>query len=139
MTHRFLEHTADVGVEVTSPSLQGAYAEAGLALFEIMTRTGDFAPKRRVEISASGEDMVSLLYQWLEELIFIFDTEGIVLVKFEITEFSEENPSIAAHGWGEEFNPDLHLQRTGVKAITYHNMEVEDKDGLHVLRYFVDI
>jgi SHS2 domain-containing protein len=139
LTYRFLEHTADVGVEVTSPSLPEAYAEAGLALFEIMTRTEDFKPRRSMDLSASGQDLISLLYQWLEELIFAFDTRGMVLVKFDVLAFSEDEPSIRARGWGEEFDPGLHVSRTGVKAITYHRMEVRLSEGLHVLRYFVDI
>ena len=66
LTFRYLEHTADVGVEVISPALTDAFSEAAVALFGIMTDTSSFRPLEEVEIQASGEDLNSLLYSWLE-------------------------------------------------------------------------
>jgi SHS2 domain-containing protein len=139
MTYRYLEHTADIGVEVAAPTLPEAFSEAGVALFGIMTDISGFEEKSSAEFSCSGEDLISLLYSWLEELIYIFDTSGMVMVRIQVEQFSEDPPSIAAVGWGEEFDPSRHQPRTGVKAITYHRMEARKEGNQHVLRYFVDI
>ena len=139
MTFRYLEHTADIGVEVVAPSLEAAFSEAGIALYGIMTDTSDFRPARPIRITATGHDLKSLLYAWLEELIYIFDTQRMVLVRMDVEKLSLDPPAIEATGWGEAFDPARHEPRTGVKAVTYHRMEVEEGKGRCILRYFVDI
>jgi len=139
LTFRYLEHTADIGVEVVAPSLRAAFAEAGIALFGIMTDTSDFKPARSIRITATGHDMKSLLYAWLEELIYAFDTSRMVLVRIDVEKLSLGPPAIEATGWGETFDPARHEPRTGVKAVTYHRMQVEESKGRCILRYFVDI
>jgi SHS2 domain-containing protein len=139
MTFRYLEHTADVGVEVVAPTLGQAFTEAALALFGIMTDTSAFGPKKQIEIQVSGEDLKSLLYSWLEELIYVFDTTSLVVVGVDIESISSEPHTIAATVCGEKFDPEVHETRTGVKAITYHGMIVVEKEGEFLLRYFVDI
>lgn len=139
MTYRYLEHTADVGVEVLAPTLQDAFAEAGVALFGIMTDVTKFSPRDSVEISVSGHDLKSLLYEWLEELIYIFDTSGIVFVRMNVQKLQADPPSIKGLGWGEKFDPSRSPGGTEVKAITYHRMEVETSERGALIRYFVDI
>jgi SHS2 domain-containing protein len=139
LTYRYLEHTADVGVEVVAPSLRDAFSEAGIALYGIMTDTSGFKPKASVRIAATGYDLKSLLYSWLEELIYIFDTSRMVLARIDVDKLSLDPPAIEATGWGEIFDPARHESRTGVKAITYHRMELEDGKDRCIIRYFVDI
>jgi len=104
-----------------------------------MTDTSDFTPARSIRITATGHDLKSLLYAWLEELIYIFDTQRMVLVRMDVEKLSLDPPAIEATGWGEAFDPARHEHRTGVKAVTYHRMEVEESKGRCILRYFVDI
>ncbi len=139
MTYRYLEHTADIGVQVEAESLQQAFSEAGIALFGIMTDTAPFKPIEKVEVKARGEDMQSLLYSYLEELIYIFDTHGLVIVRIDVEEITADPFTIVAEAWGEKFDPERHESRTGVKAITYHRMEARTEGRRKVLRYFVDI
>jgi SHS2 domain-containing protein len=139
VTYRYLEHTADIGVQVEAESLRQAFSEAGIALFGIMTDTAPFKPVEKVSVSARGDDMQSLLYSYLEELIFIFDTHGLVIVRIDVQEITADPFTIVAEGWGERFDPEKHESRAGVKAITYHRMAVETEGGKNLLRYFVDI
>jgi SHS2 domain-containing protein len=139
MTYRYLEHTADIGVEVEAESLAQAFSEAGTALFGIMTDTGPFRPVESIQVRATGDDLQSLLYSYLEELIYIFDTRGLVIVKVDVLKLETGPFSIEAEAWGEEFDAEKHESRAGVKAITYHRMAVEAEEGKNVLRYFVDI
>ena len=139
VTYRYLEHTADIGVEVEAESLEQAFSEAGIALFEIMTDTAAFQPIERADVKATGEDLQSLLYSYLEELIYIFDTHALVIVSVEVSRITTDPFAIEAEAWGEKFDPERHESRTGVKAITYHRMVVRTKGKRKVLRYFVDI
>ncbi len=139
MTFRYLEHTADVGVEVKAGNLPQAFSEAGIALFGIMTDTDQFGPQESVEVSASGEDLESLLYSWLEELIYIFDTSNLIIVEIDVKDFSRDPPSIQAAVKGEKFEQARHGSGTEVKAITYHQMKIQETDEQALIRYFVDI
>ncbi len=140
MAYKYLEHTSDIGVEVVAPTCDQAFAEAGLALFGIMTDPSAFRPLKEVPIQAEGFDAKSLLYAWLEEMIYIFDTTSLVLVKIDVTSLNLEGQlSIRATALGEEFDQSRHESRAGVKAITYHRMDFETSPGRCILRYFVDI
>jgi len=140
LPYRYLEHPSDIGVEVVAPTCEQAFAEAGVALFGIMTDLASFKPVEEVPIQAEGFDPKSLLYSWLEEMLFIFDTTSTVLVKIEVKQLTlGDHHSVQAVGFGQKFDPQRHESRTGVKAITYHKMDFETSEDKCVLRYFVDI
>jgi len=140
--YRYLDHTADVYVEAHGASLEEAFENAALATMEVMTDTSKVSPtiERRIEIEA--EDRGSLLYKWLEELIAEFDISGVVYSRFHIAgieEGEEGGLRLRAVVAGEELDPERHAQRTGVKAVTYHMMEVRELNGGYTLRFVLDV
>jgi len=137
----FLEHTADIYIASYGRDFKEALENAALALFEVMTDTSKVFPSTVREIEAEGHDEKSLLYDWLEKLIIEFETEGLLFSRFEIYELREEDGSLSlkAKAFGEPFDPSKHPQKVGVKAVTYHRMEVSRRDGLTVLRFILDI
>ncbi|KAK3088623.1 hypothetical protein FSP39_021423 [Pinctada imbricata] len=91
-------------------------------------------------IEAEGDDMLGLLFHFLDEWLFLFSAEPFFIArKVIITEFDKENFKIKAKGYGEEFDISKHPQGTEVKAITYSNMQVFDKEGQHELFVIIDI
>ena len=139
--YRFLDHTADVYVEARGASLEEAFEYAALATMEVMTDTGKVAPAIERSIEIEAEDRGSLLYKWLEELIAEFDISGVVYSRFHVTgiEEAEGTLRLKAVAAGEELDPERHDQRTGVKAVTYHMMEVEEQGDGYTLRFVLDV
>ena len=137
MKFKFIEHTADIGIEAYGETWEEAFENAALGMFEIMTDTKKIGTKKKMEIMASGEDMKSLLYDFLEQFLILHDSENLVFSKVKIIELN--NNKLKAEVWGEEFNPDKHEDRTSVKAITYHQMEIIEKDSKKTIRFIVDI
>jgi SHS2 domain-containing protein len=138
----FLEHTADVYVRAYGVSLCEAYENAALAMFETMTKTGKVAQQEEEIITVEATDICALLYNWLEALLVAFETTGVLYSKFQITNWTETAGSfkISAHVWGEKFQPERHLQKVAVKAVTYHRMSVtHEKEGNVVLEFILDI
>ena len=138
----FLEHTADQYVRAYGPDLKAAFEEAAKALFATMTDLGKIRPEEEVEIEVEGEDLQSLLYNWLEDLLVRFDVEGLLLREFEILEISGGGDGpyrLRARARGERFDPERHPQFVGVKGITYHLMEVVREEGRVELRFLLDI
>ncbi|XP_039298155.1 protein archease-like [Nilaparvata lugens] len=93
------------------------------------------------EIEAEGHDMLSLLFHFLDEFLFLFSAEPYFIArKVKILEFDKEQFRIKAIGFGEQFTIGKHPQRSEVKAITYSNMQVnKTDDGLTHIHVIVDI
>lgn len=135
MKFKFIEHTADVGVEAYGDSLEEKFGNAALGLFEIMLDTSKVEQKEKREFEVEADDEQSLLYDFLERFLIIRDSEGLVFSKFDVSIEKGENLKLKAEAWGEELDPEKHEVKTEVKAITYHRMEVTDEK----IFYIVDI
>lgn len=136
--YEYLEHTADVYVRALGCSLEEAFENAGKATTNVMTDISKIEPRKTIEVTIEAENVEELLYMWLEEILFRFDTEFILLSEFDVKEISENGTHLRALMKGEEFNPGKHPQKLGVKAATYHMMEIE-KDGDVTLKFVLDV
>ena len=92
-------------------------------------------------MKVKGEDKKALLYTWLEELLIRFDISGKLYSKFDIKELKEtaSGYELEAVIYGEPFNPSMHKQKVGVKAITYHRMEIKETSKGVTLKFILDI
>lgn len=140
MGYEFLEHTADVYVSAWGDTIEEAFANAAKATMEVITDTGKVEPEKDFEVSLEAGDMESLLYLWLEEVIFMVDAEGRLFSGFQVSEVTGgEESRLYATLKGEEFDPARHEQRQAVKAVTYHMMEITEKDDRHFLKFVLDV
>ena len=137
----FLEHTADVYIRAHGVTMEEAYQNAALAMFETMTDSAKIAQTQQESLDVEAEDQYALLYNWLEALLVKFETENMLFSKFEITDWKEtaESFKFKAKVWGEKFNPKKHPQKVGVKAVTYHLMVVIREPQKVVLEFILDI
>ncbi len=138
--YEFLDHTADVLIEARGRTLEEALEQAGLAVYEVMTDTSKVNPTERRELTVEGIDLYNLVYRWIESLLVLTDSEGLVFSVFRVCELSSYGTRLRAVVWGERFDPSRHEHRTIVKAMTYSQMEVgREQDGCWRLRFVVDI
>ena len=137
----FLEHTADAYIAAYGRSLAEAFENAALAMFETMTDTSKVEPKIEDEIEVEGFDEKSLLYNWLESLIVKFEMTGNLYSKFKITDIekTEGGFRLKAKVWGEQFNPEKHPQKVGIKAVTYHRMEIKKEPEKVTVKFLLDL
>jgi len=137
----FLEHTADVYIAAYGDSLEEAFENAALATFEVMTDVEKVKPKIENLVEVEAHDEHALLYSWLEELLIKFETTNNLYCRFKISSI-EETPAglkLKAKIWGESLNPERHLRKVGVKAVTYHRMEIIRKPMTVTVRFILDI
>ena len=137
----FLEHMADAYIAAYGRSLAEAFENAALAMFETMTDTSKVEPKIEDEIEVEGFDEQSLLYNWLESLIVKFEMTGNLYSKFKITDIekTEGGFRLKAKVWGEQFNPEKHPQKVGIKAVTYHRMEIKKEPEKVTVKFLLDL
>ncbi len=126
MSFEYKDHTADTIVHAKGTDLKEAFEQAALGTYQVMTDTSLIEHKITKEVSIKSEDDKSLLFDWIDQLIFLFDTEFFVSNKISIQELSKNNNqfSLKATLEGEEFDINKHSQKSEVKAMTYSFMEV---------------
>jgi SHS2 domain-containing protein len=120
------EHTADMGVRGFGSTLEEAFEAVALGLFDVMVDVGKVEPRECREVEVEEEDLEALLYSFLEELLVLYDMEGIVFgdVKVRI-EKTDNGYRLRARACGEPLNLKKHNPKEEVKAITYHEMEIK--------------
>lgn len=125
MSYKFLEHMADVKFEAEGESLEEAFVSSAGALFESIYDGMKVEEKIEKNIEVEGEDNVSLLYSFLEEFLFLLDAEDLIGAKVKdvrINGFKLSAVVVGDKASNYEFTNE-------VKAITYSDMKVEEKDG----------
>jgi SHS2 domain-containing protein len=137
----FLEHTADVYVQAHGKTMEEAFENAALSMFETITDTDKVAPAQEDSFEVEAEDQYALLYNWLEALLVKSETLEMLYSKFQITSWKEtnENFKIKTKIWGEKFDPKKHPQKVSVKAVTYHRMVVIREMDRVILEFILDI
>src|SRR4030042_61844 len=118
-----IEHTADMGLAAYGKNLSEAFANAAYGMFSIIAGLDAVkeVESRRVEISE--DDLESLLFEWLNSLLYYFDVETLIFRRFDIMEFGDNR--LVAVCYGEKYDPSRHHLQTGVKSATYHMLEVD--------------
>ena len=140
-TWEHYEHTADVGIRGYGESLEEAFEAVALALFDVMVDVIKVESKKCREVEAEGEDLMALLYSFLEELLILHDTEGVVFSEFEVRiEKTPDGYRLKAKAYGEPLDYEKHGPKEEVKAITYHDMKIEQlPDGRWMAQLVPDI
>ena len=134
---RVLEHTADVGFEATGATREEAFVNAALALQDLSVDLDSIAARDEVSIAVDGENAQELLVNWLSQILYLFDAEGWVLREFKLARLEDRRLEAVARG--EKFDPDRHHVKLQVKAITYHQLALENAPGGWRAQVYVDI
>ena len=132
MKYRYLEHTADVLFEAYGKDLPELFANAALATEEIMVELKTLKKSQDpVEINLIGKDAEELLFNFLEELIFLKDTKQYLFKEFNIKiKKIKKEYKLSAKCMGEKINPKKQELGRDVKAVTLHEFEVKkEKEG----------
>jgi SHS2 domain-containing protein len=136
VTYRWVDHTAEVELEIESESERGVLEDALLALAELLgfrgsDRPEDEAPDLRSVLVKAG-DRPALLAGWLEELAFLAESEGFVATRLIDVGLGERSISATVGGvLGDP--PPL------VKAVTYHRLSFERHGERYVARVVLDV
>jgi SHS2 domain-containing protein len=129
--------TADTAFVAYGKDLNELFENATLAMFEVMINTEQIKPKVERKIKVTGNDLQSLMFNWLNNLLLFVDSENLAFSYFKV-KIDEKNFTLNAVCKGEKINPKKHETRTAVKACTYHQMKIE-KNKIWKARVILDI
>ena len=127
---RYIEHPSDVGFEAYGTTLEELFANAALATYSFMTDVDAIADDEERAVAVNAEDLYSLMFDWLDEMLFLFESESLVMNKFDIT-VDESQFSIKGTCRGGKFDPSKHEAGTIIKAVTYNMMEIKKNEVWH--------
>lgn len=125
-SYTFLDHTADVLFQAQAPTLNQLFEQCALAVEETQVEIQKLEPKKTVTFSLEAKNVESLLFQFLDELLFYKDAEQVLFSQFQVR--IKENAGkflLTCRAQGELLDVQKHQPKVDVKAITMHLFEVE--------------
>lgn len=135
MKYKFLSHTADIKFRAYGNTLNKAFENSAIAMFKVMY-TESIKLKIKKKINSNGKDLESLLYNFLEKLLILLDSENLFLSKVKVN-INVKKLELAAEVYGDKSeNYQIGLD---VKAITYNDMFVKKINGKWVCQVVVDV
>lgn len=126
--YRFIDHTADFGLEIFGRSPSDLFEQAAKALTDLLTDPSLLKEQHRHTLDIDGSDWEDLLINWLRELLYIYNGEDRFVAGVDI--ISIEQTRLRAEVATEDYRMGHHEIRNEIKAVTYHQLEVKaDVDG----------
>jgi SHS2 domain-containing protein len=136
-TFEIIDHTADMGIVAYGTDVEELFSNAALALFSLITEPERIEEKLHLDLEISSEGRDSLLVEWLNELIYLFDVKHILFNRFDIGSLTHND--LKATCYGENFDPMRHKIKRGVKAATYHMLRLEKNGSGYKSQIIFDI
>ena len=132
-----IEHTADVGIKVYGKDLKELFANAAFAMFDIMADLEGLKGSVTVDIKKEAPNSEELLIEWLDELLYNFYTKTLIFNDFQIIELDEKH--IVAKATGRHVGENRSRLKTEIKAATYHELKIEQKDDIFQTQLIFDV
>lgn len=138
--YEYLDHTADAKFLAYGKTLEEAFENAALAMFNVMIDTNTISHSQSREIELTAEDVDGLLFDWLSEFLFLMDAEYLVFGDFRVHSIEQKGTHLhlIATVYGETIDLSRHVFDTEVKAATYNDMQVQRSADGWILRATVD-
>jgi len=127
LSFEYLDHTADIIVHAKGKDLKEAFEQAALGFYQVITNLEQITPKEEIKFTIESEDIQSLLYDFIDQLIFLIDTKYFISNSIEVLKLehiNEEKYFLDVKLHVEEFQIGKHEQKTEVKAMTYSFMKI---------------
>jgi SHS2 domain-containing protein len=137
MPFELLEHPADIGFRAKAGSLEDLFAESAIAMLSIAGDPQTVLARNEYALGVESGDRESLLVDWLNEVLYWFDGRRIAFREFRVISLQET--AIRAIGRGEPRDAARHSARLIVKAVTYHQLKIEQRDGQWIAEVYLDI
>ena len=135
--HELLEHPADIGFRAFGDSLEELFANSALAMLSIAGDPEAVQPCELYPFAVKSGDMDSLMVDWLSEVLYWFDGKRIAFHEFRVTEL--RGNAIEAVGMGEPRDSQKHPAHLVIKAVTYHQLKIEQRAGVWIAEVYLDI
>jgi SHS2 domain-containing protein len=132
-----LDHTADLGFEITGSDQVNLFEKAGKALLHLLFGAISAKGTGIIKVSLTGDDLSDLMVRWLTEILYLVEGEHLVITDIIIESISSSAISAALRAL--PLDPLKHEVLREIKAVTYHQIEVTEKNGIWKARVIFDL
>ncbi len=141
MVYEYLDHSADIGIRVTSDSIENVFSEAARALFNIMYEARAVSPFQSYELRIHSTSIEFLIVEFLNEIISLIDRKEVFFSCCDNVIFldSPERKTLSCVLKGEVQNLDKHEVKTEVKAATYSGLFFRKENDKFIFQCLLDI
>jgi len=138
--YEYLPHIADARFIAYGSTLEQVFEQAALAMFNVIIDTNVLKPEKTVGISVESTGLDDLLFDYLSELLYLFEVETIIFGHFTVNSINMSNNGYTLDGQasGETTDPEKHCFDCEVKAVTYHQLTIEKKENGYCAHVIVD-
>lgn len=143
--YKQIDISGDVGLRIWGESLENLFENAASGMFNLITDPSRIHGKDIRKLALESDNYEHMLVQWLNELVFLYDTYGFIGKKFQLNieespkPDTEENILLSADMSGGIYNPEIHESRLLIKAATYHNLSLKKVKSLWEATVIFDI
>jgi SHS2 domain-containing protein len=139
MKYEYINHTADLKVRAYGKTLEEAFANVAIGGFDFLTDTTKIKKKIEKKISIKSKRIEALLYDFLEELLFLLDTESFIISGFKGMKIKQAKDNFELTGVAQGDNYKKYEIKGDIKAITYSEMKIEQKNNQVIIQLVFDI
>ncbi|TAL57150.1 MAG: archease [Nanoarchaeota archaeon] len=136
---KFVEHTADAEFFAYGKTIDEAFAHSAYAVASIIVDYKKVKSELKKQIKVRGRDMETLLYNFIEELIFLLDSEDFVLHKIQYLEIKKDPNGFRLEAEFQGDKVSNYEAEKAVKSPTYNSMEIKQEKGKWIIHMVVDI
>lgn len=141
MPYKFIEHPADIAVEVDGNSLEELFKSACYAWREAAMNISSFNKESSKKFIFNGTTAEILLIELLSELNFQLYSKKWVFVTIQnlAIEKKDSDYHLEIELFGQTFHPEIHDMKEEIKAITYHQVKIEKVGNLYKTLIVFDV
>ena len=137
MRYRVTDHTADFGIQALGNTREQVFENAAYALTDLITETDSLQGIHNRQLVVTGEDQNDLLMNWLREILYLWHGLEILVKRASIRQLSEVR--LTAVLSYEVYKPGKHEIKNEVKAVTYHQLDVNQNADGWFATFIVDV
>ena len=124
--YTLLDHTADLGIRVSGTDISHLFENACSTLIELLLDIKYSSSTTLTQVVINGDDLEDLMVRWLGEILYLFEGENTIVISCKITNISKKH--LEAELETISFDPLIHEVVREIKAVTYHDIQVDRKN-----------
>ncbi|MEK6868344.1 MAG: archease [Nanoarchaeota archaeon] len=137
--YEYLEHTSEAKFAAWGKTIEEAFSNAAIAMENIIVETEKVKPKIKKKIVIETKHTKALLYDFLQELLVLFDSERFALHKVETITIHQKGSDFHLHATVSGDDAQHYEMHSGVKSVTYNEMEITEKKGVWKVVVVLDV
>lgn len=124
---KIIDPVTATGLEFWAPSLAALFIQAARGLTSMLVEVEQLRPIEERHLEIRAKDVEALMVAWINEIIYLFDTEGFLVEAVSVREVDPWHLKVVA--LGEQYNPDKHVINTPLRAASYHHLSLQQTEA----------